>query len=34
MPTPLNLTAELGADGRPRLTASGEIDLSNIDAFT
>ncbi|MGO9153473.1 STAS domain-containing protein [Mycobacterium sp.] len=34
MATPLNLTADLGADGRPRLTASGEIDLSNIDAFT
>jgi anti-anti-sigma factor len=34
MATSLNLTADLGADGRPRLTASGEIDLSNIDAFT
>jgi anti-anti-sigma factor len=34
MPTPLNLTADLSADGTPRVTASGEIDLSNIDAFT
>jgi anti-anti-sigma factor len=34
MATPLNLTADLSADGRPRVTASGEIDLSNIDAFT
>jgi anti-sigma B factor antagonist len=34
MATPLNLTAELAADGRPLVTAAGEIDLSNIDAFT
>lgn len=34
MATPLTLTAELGADGRPLVTAAGEIDLSNIDAFT
>ena len=34
MATPLNLTADVGADGTPRVTASGEIDLSNIDAFT
>jgi anti-anti-sigma factor len=34
MATPLNLTADLSADGRPRVTAAGEIDLSNIDAFT
>jgi anti-anti-sigma factor len=34
MATPLNLTADRGADGTPRITAAGEIDLSNIDAFT
>jgi anti-sigma B factor antagonist len=34
MATELNLTADVGADGRPRVTAAGEIDLSNIDAFT
>ncbi|BBZ42383.1 STAS domain-containing protein [Mycobacterium conspicuum] len=34
MATPLNLTAEVGDDGRTLLTAAGEIDLSNIDAFT
>lgn len=33
MPTPLTLTTEPGADGTPRLTAAGEIDLSNIEAF-
>jgi anti-anti-sigma factor len=34
MATPLNLTADRSADGTPRITAAGEIDLSNIDAFT
>jgi len=34
MATPLSLTADLGADGTPRVTAAGEIDLSNINAFT
>ena len=34
MATPLSLTADLGADGTPRLIAAGEIDLSNINAFT
>jgi anti-anti-sigma factor len=34
MATPLNLTADSSADGTPRVTAAGEIDLSNIDAFT
>jgi anti-anti-sigma factor len=34
MATPLNLTADVSADGRPRVTAAGEIDLSNINAFT
>ncbi len=34
MATPLTLTADQGADGRPRVIVAGEIDLSNIDAFT
>ena len=34
MATPLSLTADLGADGTPRVIAAGEIDLSNINAFT
>jgi anti-anti-sigma factor len=34
MATPLNLKADRSADGTPRVTAVGEIDLSNIDAFT
>ena len=34
MATPLTLTADLSSDGTPRVTAAGEIDLSNIDAFT
>jgi anti-sigma B factor antagonist len=34
MATPLSLTADLGADGTPRVAAAGEIDLSNINAFT
>lgn len=33
MPTPLNLNTDLGADGTPRLTVTGEIDLSNIHRF-
>jgi anti-anti-sigma factor len=34
MATPLNLKADRSADGTPRVTAAGEIDLSNVDAFT
>ena len=34
MATPLTLNTDRGADGTPRVTATGEIDLSNIDAFT
>jgi anti-anti-sigma factor len=33
MATPLTLNLDRGSDGSPRLTAAGEIDLSNIDAF-
>ncbi len=33
MATPLTLNTDRGSDGSPRLTAAGEIDLSNIDAF-
>lgn len=33
MATPLTLITDRGADGSPRLTATGEIDLSNIDVF-
>ncbi len=34
MATPLNLNTDRDADGTPRITAAGEIDLSNIDVFT
>ena len=34
MATPLTLTTARRADGRVVLTATGEIDLSNVDAFT
>jgi anti-anti-sigma factor len=34
MPTSLTLDTARGNDGRVVLTASGEIDLSNIDTFT
>ncbi|MGC2655590.1 MAG: STAS domain-containing protein [Mycobacterium sp.] len=34
MPTSLTLDTARGSDGRVVLTASGEIDLSNIDTFT
>lgn len=33
MATPLNLNIERGPNGRTRLIATGEIDLSNIDQF-
>ncbi|WP_329141548.1 STAS domain-containing protein [Streptomyces sp. NBC_00670] len=33
MTTPLTLTPGRHPDGRPRLTASGEIDMSNVDAL-
>ena len=34
MPTQLTLNTDRDADGIPRVTATGEIDLSNIDRFT
>jgi anti-anti-sigma factor len=34
MATPLTLNTDRGTDGTPRVTATGEIDLSNIDVFT
>ncbi len=34
MATPLTLNTDHDAEGIPRVTASGEIDLSNINAFT
>jgi anti-anti-sigma factor len=34
MPTPLTVNQDRGSDGTPRLTATGEIDLSNVEAFT
>jgi anti-anti-sigma factor len=34
MATPLALSTDRGNDGIPRVVAAGEIDLSNIDAFT
>lgn len=34
MPTPLTLNRDRGSDGSPRLVATGEIDLSNVDTFT
>lgn len=33
MTVPLHITTGLTADGRPRLTVTGEIDLSNADEF-
>jgi|SRR5271166_6136787 len=33
MPTPLTLNTDRDADGTPRVIATGEIDLSNIDQF-
>lgn len=32
--TPLSLNTDRGADGTPRVTAAGEIDISNIHLFT
>jgi anti-anti-sigma factor len=34
MMTPLSLNTDRGVDGTPRVIAAGEIDISNIDAFT
>jgi anti-anti-sigma factor len=34
MATPLTLSTERNPDGTPRVVATGEIDLSNIDRFT
>ncbi|OBA85668.1 anti-anti-sigma factor [Mycobacteriaceae bacterium 1482268.1] len=34
MPTPLNITTYRRDDGTFVLTAAGEVDLSNIDAFS
>ncbi|OBF15126.1 STAS domain-containing protein [Mycobacterium kubicae] len=34
MATQLSVNTDRGADGRPRVTATGEIDLSNIEQFT
>jgi anti-anti-sigma factor len=34
MATRLTLNTDLGADGAARVTAAGEIDLSNVDLFT
>jgi anti-sigma B factor antagonist len=34
MPTPLSLNTDRGVDGTPRVTAAGEIDISNIDVFS
>lgn len=33
MATPLTLNSDRGPDGTPRVIATGEIDLSNIDHF-
>jgi anti-sigma B factor antagonist len=33
MPTPLTLNTDRDPDGTPRVIATGEIDLSNIDKF-
>jgi anti-sigma B factor antagonist len=33
MATPLTLNTDRGPDGTPRVTATGEIDLSNVDRF-
>ena len=32
--TPLSLNTDRGVDGTPRVIAAGEIDISNIHAFT
>ena len=34
MATLLSLNTDRGVDGTPRVTAVGEIDISNIDVFT
>jgi anti-anti-sigma factor len=34
MTTPLTLNTDHGVDGTPRVTAAGEIDISNIHVFT
>ena len=34
MAAPLQLNTDRNADGTPRVTVVGEIDLSNIDVFT
>jgi anti-anti-sigma factor len=34
MATPLTLNTYPGDDGTPKVTAAGEIDLSNVDVFT
>jgi anti-anti-sigma factor len=34
MTTPLTLNTDRGVDGTPRVTAAGEIDISNIHVFT
>lgn len=34
MATPLSLNTDRGVDGTPRLTAAGEIDISNIEVFS
>jgi anti-anti-sigma factor len=34
MMTPLSLHTDRGVDGTPRVVAAGEIDISNIHAFT
>ncbi|UMB71856.1 STAS domain-containing protein [Mycobacterium paraterrae] len=34
MMTPLTLNTDRGVDGTPRVTAAGEIDISNIHVFT
>ncbi|MBV9722636.1 MAG: STAS domain-containing protein [Mycobacterium sp.] len=34
MATPLTLNTDLGVDGTPRVTAAGEIDISNIQVFS
>ena len=34
MMTPLTINTDRGADGTPRVTAAGEIDISNIHVFS
>jgi anti-anti-sigma factor len=34
MATPLSLNTDRGVDGTTRVTAAGEIDISNIDVFS